>query len=151
MEYELQQSPIRTRHGINTTVPEYSIGDWTPSIGGTATYNQQIGKWKKIGDVVWIFARLSINTRGTGSLNTVSGLPFPSLTYASGGISGLVNVRPVNIAVSVVFLYGVINTGTSSIIMQGLSAAGPSDTTLSAFGDGSVIIISGAYLSDQSY
>jgi hypothetical protein len=60
------------------TLDDYEEGTWTPSIGGTATYlAANVGYYTKIGRMVVIVGVLSVNVRGTGSTNTVSGLPFP--------------------------------------------------------------------------
>lgn len=60
------------------TLDDYEEGSWTPSIGGTATYTAQTGRYIKIGKMVWFSGQLQINSLGTGSTGTVSGLPFTS-------------------------------------------------------------------------
>lgn len=51
---------------------------WTPSVGGTATYTTQIGRYLRIGRWCTVQCKLVINSIGTGSTTTISGLPFPS-------------------------------------------------------------------------
>ena len=58
------------------TLDDYEEGTWTPSLGGTATYTTQVGRYTKIGNLVSISFQLVVNTIGTGSTSTVSGLPF---------------------------------------------------------------------------
>jgi len=58
------------------TLDDYEEGTWTPSVGGTATYTTQTGKYTKIGDTVIIELSFEINLIGTGSTTTISGLPF---------------------------------------------------------------------------
>ena len=58
---------------------DYEEGTWTPTIGGTATYTTQIGRYVKIGKQVFVACELTINAIGTGSTTTVSGLPFASV------------------------------------------------------------------------
>src|SRR3990167_662961 len=36
------------------TLDDYEEGTWTPAVGGTATYTTQIGRYVKIGKMVWI-------------------------------------------------------------------------------------------------
>lgn len=72
----------------------YEEGTWTPSVGGTATYNGQAGKYTRIGRQVTVTFDLIINVIGTGSTKHISGLPFtPSGNFAGsmGYFSGLAN------------------------------------------------------------
>ena len=55
---------------------DYEEGTWTPSIGGDATYTNRSGSYIKIGKSVFVRALIIINIKGTGSINTISGLPF---------------------------------------------------------------------------
>jgi hypothetical protein len=58
------------------TLDDYEEGTWTPSVGGTATYSQQGGTYTKIGRLVYVSFILQIATIGTGSNNTITGIPF---------------------------------------------------------------------------
>jgi hypothetical protein len=60
------------------TLDDYEEGTWTPSVGGNATYNSRSGTYTKIGRFVHVTAIISINTLGTGSSTTITGLPFIS-------------------------------------------------------------------------
>jgi len=55
---------------------DYEEGTWTPTVGGNATYTAQAGHYTKIGNFVKLRFHLQINTLGTGSTTTISGLPF---------------------------------------------------------------------------
>ena len=67
---------------------DYEEGTWTPSIGGNATYDQQSGVYTKIGRMVYVWLYVAINTKGTGSNNTISGLPFaPGTSNQHGGVA----------------------------------------------------------------
>jgi hypothetical protein len=61
---------------------DYEEGTWTPSLGGTATYTSQAGVYVKIGKLVFIKFVLQVNTIGTGSATTISGLPFTASSTA---------------------------------------------------------------------
>ena len=61
---------------------DYEEGTFTPSVGGNATYNSQIGKYVKIGRSVTIKLEMHINVLGTGSTSTVTGIPFAADTEA---------------------------------------------------------------------
>jgi hypothetical protein len=74
------------------TLSDYETGDWTPSVGGDATYTTQVGTYTKIGDVVTVCCKLVINVIGTGSASLISGLPFTAssaaLQYIGGSMAG---------------------------------------------------------------
>jgi hypothetical protein len=58
---------------------DYEEGTWTPTLGGTATYLAQIGRYTKVGRLVYIQGTLYINAIGTGTTSLVSGLPFTAV------------------------------------------------------------------------
>ena len=60
----------------SSILDDYEEGTFTPSVGGNATYNSQIGKYVKIGRSVTIKLEIHINALGTGSTSTITGLPF---------------------------------------------------------------------------
>jgi hypothetical protein len=118
------------------TLDDYEEGTWTPSIGGTATYAEQNGRYTKIGRVVIVEYTLSITTRGTGSTTDISGLPFAisSNIQASGLLSYYANL-----AVNVL---GISAYGFNASVFRfygrdtaGVSANGP----LGIFGNGAYI------------
>jgi len=58
---------------------DYEEGTWTPTIGGNATYTNQVGTYVKVGRMVYAHWALTINAKGTGStISAISGLPYPS-------------------------------------------------------------------------
>ena len=68
------------------TLDDYEEGTWTPSVGGTATYNSQSASYTKVGRLVTVNFNLQVNTLGTGSAQFISGLPFAaSLSDYQGG------------------------------------------------------------------
>lgn len=62
---------------------DYEEGTWTPSIGGNASYTTQTGTYTKVGRLVYVNCNIQINVIGTGSVTTITGLPFS----ASGGLA----------------------------------------------------------------
>lgn len=61
------------------TLDDYEEGTWTPSIGGTATYSNQVGRYIKIGNLVFAHFAIGITLQGTGStISQINGLPFAS-------------------------------------------------------------------------
>ena len=126
------------------TLDDYEEGTWTPSLGGDTTYNTQVGLYVKIGRVVYIQGELNINTLGTGSSSTISGLPF---TVASGtgegyGISGYFNGFAVNVIQPILGLNG----GTTNITIYSRTTAGTVASGVNVFGNSARLGFNGQYV-----
>ena len=78
----------------------YEEGTWTPSVGGTATYNIQSGKYTRIGRQVTISGDLYINVIGTGSTQNISGVPFTSNGFFAGSIGYFTTLNGTYVMVS---------------------------------------------------
>lgn len=96
---------------------DYEEGTWTPNIGGNATYTNQTAQYVKVGDVVHVQCNIEINAIGTGSANTLSGLPYTSFNN--------LHVQTVNIAyyasiaTSMIWLSGYVENNANSIKFSG--------------------------------
>ena len=93
---------------------DYEEGDWTPTVGGNATYSVQRGRYYKIGNIVVALYQIQIGVLGTGSVELISGLPFTSendlaLNIRSGYVSYFANLA---VSVGSIASY-VINNDTS--------------------------------------
>jgi len=66
------------------TLDDYEEGTFTPSLGGTATYNTQNGYYTKIGRLVHCQIEVDVALIGTGSVTTVSGFPFSAVVNCGG-------------------------------------------------------------------
>lgn len=129
--------------GIILTAPAlfYEQGVWIPSVGGTATYNTQSGKYTKIGNVVFFRGELGITLIGTGSTSAISGLSYPASE------AGLVTVAFSTLALSVVSMGGYVFGNPALLTLTGLTVAAATITDpLAALGNGSFVIVSGFYL-----
>jgi hypothetical protein len=74
--------------GTSELLADYEEGDWTPSVtsssGSITTVGTVTGKYTKTGNVVTLFARITITTNGTGSGSiVVAGLPYSPSTSVS--------------------------------------------------------------------
>jgi len=69
---------------------DYEEGTWTPSIGGNATYNEQVGYYTKIGNFVKLRFHINVNVLGTGSTTTITGIPFTPASSSPSIIGGVV-------------------------------------------------------------
>ena len=123
------------------TLDDYEEWTWTPNVGGSATYTTQTGTYTKIGRLVFIRCILTINSIGTGSTGTISGLPF---TAASGDVALAVGDFT-NLPSSVVSLVARVNSASNSITVEGLSAAAATPNVTVVIGSGTYLLISGVY------
>jgi hypothetical protein len=90
------------------TLDDYEEGTFTPVLtgtnGGTATYSVQVGRYRKIGSFVCVWARVDLATVGTlNGFITVDNLPFASqntTNYYSIGTVLLANTTFTGVPVS---------------------------------------------------
>lgn len=121
------------------TLDDYKEGTWTPSVGGTATYTTQVGTYTKIGRLVCVRATIVINSIGTGSTTSISGLPFvPAVQVPSSA------VRANTSATAVVSVVGSINTD-STIGLVSRTAANASDSVNAIFQNSTTVQLAGYY------
>jgi hypothetical protein len=118
------------------TLDDYEEGTWTPSLGGNTTYNGRYGYYTKIGNSVVLTFYFNINSRGTGSQNIISGLPWASGVTTAGTIA-----LYGNLGVSLVYL-GCYAETDSNIYLTGSTT---STSTMTYNGSGS-IITDGSYI-----
>ena len=119
---------------------DYEEGTWTPSVGGTATYFAQTGKYTKVGRLVTFTGTIYLNAIGTGSTTTISGLPFAAADRSAicfGEIGGL--------ATLVTSLYGLINSGATTIGVRGITVAASANSSITAFQNQTYLDFSGQY------
>jgi hypothetical protein len=127
---------------------DYEEGTWTPSLGGDTTYNNRLGYYTKIGRQVTAFFLVQVTTLGTGSADTVSGLPFNA--SATNTIRGGGSIQYFgNIAVNTAWLspYVSSNSATLSFIGQDAVDATCVDS-IALFGDSAFVIGSIVYFVD---
>jgi hypothetical protein len=124
------------------TLDDYERGTFTPNVGGTATYSYQVGSYTKIGNLVTYYIDLGIILVGTGSKDTISGLPYTcNGTYAGFGSTAYFN----NFSQNIISLYPRIDQSTTSVAIQSLTAAGAGSGANNILGNTSRIYICGFY------
>lgn len=107
------------------TLDDYEEGTWTPSVGGNATYTSQLGRYVKVGRLVFLSCQLIINSIGTGSATTVSGAPFTNAnTVLTAGSAGYWT----DLATNVIFLAPRIAGGGTAITFSMTAASGATAT-----------------------
>lgn len=87
---QLQWPASQSASSDANTLDDYEEGTWTPTVGGTSTYSNQVGNYTKIGDKYTLWWDFTISSIGTGSGSTVSGCPFTagSTTNSKQGAGG---------------------------------------------------------------
>jgi hypothetical protein len=125
------------------TLDDYEEGTWTPSVGGTATYTAQAGRYTKIGNIVYIQGQINILLLLTGSASTLSGLPF---TAASSTSEGGFNVTFFSgFAVNVIQPVLGVDASSTNCTVYSRTTAGTSSSAVSVFGDGARLFFYGHY------
>ena len=124
---------------------DYEEGTWTPNIGGNATYTNQTAQYVKVGDVVHVQCNIEINAIGTGSANTLHGLPYTSFDNS--------HVQTVNvayyssIATSMIWLSGYVENNANSIKFSGNTTSNTTiqHNTQNVFQNNARIILAATY------
>ena len=122
------------------TLDDYEEGTWTPSLGGTTTYTQQVGEYTKIGNLVYLRATLQINVLGTGSTTNIFGLPFTGTNKRAAGSCGFYSTTAVNVNQ----LTPVVNTSNISFVSSPAAGTGVTDAP-AIFGNSTYIFITVTY------
>lgn len=118
-----------------------SRGTWTPNVGGTATYTTQTGTFSKVGSIVFITCTLQINAIGTGSPNTISGLPF-----SPRADSAVLNVRvDSGSATNIVSATATLNGTSPQFFISSRTVASAADASNAILTGGTLIHVSGCY------
>lgn len=118
-----------------------TVGTWTPSVGGTATYTAQSGTYVQVGKQVTLNAHVTINAIGTGSTGVLSGVPFSASTLTAGTVGFFAG------AASNLTFVSCYVSGTS-LVITGIGAAGSAMSNPAAFfGNGADIYFSITYVS----
>jgi hypothetical protein len=140
---------LATTYAINAENGAGSVGSWTPSVGGTATYGgSNAGTYCKVGRVVYIQGQLVISTIGTGSKTTISGLPFNPSSTSGGGYA--IGPGPFsNLIYPIVYLALQVEPGTNVIRLVSMTAAAIGTSNNQLLGDGSSVTFGGCYLTDE--
>lgn len=127
------------------TLDDYEEEEWTPSIGGNATYTIQRGKYTKIGNVVFIVCNLKINSIGSGSTSLITGLPF-QVSTAPGDYSLAVSYTA-DLLLNVMYICARAEDNTSQISFSTLIATGDTITlTTAVFKNSTEVRFSGFYI-----
>jgi len=121
------------------TLDDYEEGTWTPSVGGTATYDGlTYGRYTKIGNVVTCQFRIAITLIGTGSTTTISGLPFtsPNLGTVQSGHCSYYE----SLAVNTIYLALYVENNATTAVFVGQASSGATVANgIGLFGNGTAV------------
>jgi hypothetical protein len=123
------------------TLDDYEEGTWTPSLGGTAVYDIRTGTYTKIGNVVTITGSIRPSFLGTGSVNTITGLPF-SVAGGSFSYGGIAYGDGWGASVYSAYLY----LDGTTLITYGFTGAATNPSVISLFQTNARIYFSATYL-----
>lgn len=123
--------------------PPIHQGTWTLSVGGTATYTSRVGRWTKIGRAVHFYGSMVINVIGTGSTNTIDGLPYTSSNNAVDAPCYVSDFG--SLATNVVWIGARVNVNATTVTLRNLTAAGASATSSALLGNGTSVTFGGVY------
>jgi len=122
------------------TLDDYEEGNWTPAIGGTATYSVQSGQYVKIGNMVYFVFQLNILVKGTGNNYTITGFPFGASVNIRGNIQYFETI-----ATSIVSMAGFIGSGSTQVDIYSATAASTNPSNNTIFQNGAVLYGTGFY------
>jgi len=123
------------------TLDDYEEGTWTPSVGGTATYTSQVGRYTKVGRLVTFQSSLTILLIGTGSTTQISGLPFGGAAFNSANGGHAIYYDTIDSSVSQIVGY----IGTTNIILQSTTVFANSIGSYAIFKNGATLTFQGFY------
>jgi len=120
------------------TLDDYEEGTWTPSVGGTATYDtaNTFGRYTKIGRLVTVHWSIGITLIGTGQIYGIVNLPFTSTDKTQFGLVG--NYSAINTNVYSIYSYTDANS-TTLFFGGGTSLTNSSAVPLAAMKNGTLI------------
>jgi hypothetical protein len=126
----------------NHTLKMYEEGTWIPSLGGTTTYTTQVGSYTKVGRLVTFSGLLTINTIGTGSTTTISGLPFTN----TGGATIVAVGNDGTLATAIVSMAATCFSGANQIQIFSRTVASTAIGSNAIFKDGTGLEFSGHFM-----
>lgn len=125
--------------GVDSSMPNMTA--FTPSLGGNTTYTTQTGGWSLKNKMLTFWGRITVNVIGTGSANTISGLPFTVSTL--NGVGHAMPLASLNANVTSLFL--LISASGTSMTLKGYTAAAAAVSTINGFANSTDVLISGSY------
>lgn len=127
--------------GTSELFADYEEGTWTPSLGGSTTYNSRQGFYTKIGRSVFITLDIDVLLIGTGATFRITNLPWTPGCNTSGSIGFFTNA-----ANTVVWGGNYVVGSDASLYFTGNAVLGAASASWNIFGNGTRVIASIAYI-----
>lgn len=136
------------------TLDDYEEGNWTPVLGGSGgtsgqTYSTQVGRYTKIGKLVFVQGYFVLTAKGTITGNCrIEGLPFTALNV-SNAFSTL-GVEWFNTTGTYVTIRAEVtpNSTLASIFAATAAAASLANVTTAGISDTTSMVVAGCYIAD---
>ena len=124
---------------------DYEEGNWTPNVGGTATYSTRMGRYQKVGNIVHAQFEITISSIGTGNAVVLSGWPYASANL--GTVQTGVCSYYANSATNITWLalYIENNASTSQFVASDGTASAGVLNGPSIFGNSTVVFGAASY------
>ena len=124
---------------------EYEEGTWTPATSGYS-YTQQVGHYRKIGNLVYVQCYIIVDTRTSGSRVSIGGLPFTSTSHHADGRYPIAVGRFSSLNVSTIALYPFVDWNGTTISCDGQASSGAGvSTNIEIWGDDAQLSFGGCY------
>ena len=124
---------------------EYEEGTWTPATSGYS-YTQQVGHYRKIGNLVYVQCYIIVDTRTSGSRVSIGGLPFTSTSHHADGRYPIAVGRFSSLNVSTIALYPFVASNGTTISCDGQASSGAGvSTNIEIWGDDAQLSFGGCY------
>jgi len=127
--------------GSANQLDDYEEGTWTPVLASatTTTYTSQVGTYCKIGQLVFVYFDININSVGDGSTNTVGGFPFTPINNDALAVSYFLSLAASPYSLQ-------FQMGVSGALAVGVTTAGATIVNgMTIFGNSARVIASGCY------
>lgn len=119
-------------------------GPWTPSLGGTATYNNRFGRYTKIGRIVHYAGYMDVNAIGSGTTGVMTGLPFAAANLGFNQ-AGTVSYWA-GLGIAYVYIGVAVVTNSSQLVFNGATAAANTITPAAVvFNSNAIVEFAGSY------
>lgn len=130
--------------GTSELLDDYEEGNWTPGLSsGTPTFTNQIGRYTKVGNLVTVSGRLTINQMNGADAYLINGLPF--VPDNDSLQSSMVFNTWSGLATTPVYAVGATLANQNLFVLTAITAGSASLGLLSILTSGSDVYFSGSY------
>jgi len=134
--------------GADNTLDDYEEGTWTPtasSSGWDSLTFTDTGSYTKIGNIVHVMVKVSVDGSGTGSGDTImGGLPFTS--SSTGDYRSAISIFACRLASDIdTYVSGYIDSNSTTVVIREGGTTGDGNDLASHFDSGSYFYFQATY------